>query len=56
MNQECIVLTFRDVSQIRDASQLQAENRMLQIYNSCVSHELITPLKCLVTVSGQVSQ
>jgi hypothetical protein len=39
------------MSEVQKLSQLQADNKMLNIYNSSVSHEMLTPLKCLIAVS-----
>jgi hypothetical protein len=48
------VLTLRDVSKIKEHSQLLADNKMLHYYNSCVSHEMLTPLKCLIEIAKRV--
>ena len=44
----------RDVSKIRENSKLAADNKMLQVYNSSVSHELLTPLRCIVEISSKL--
>jgi light-regulated signal transduction histidine kinase (bacteriophytochrome) len=44
----------RDVSKIRENSKLAADNKMLQVYNSSVSHELLTPLRCIVEISQKL--
>jgi signal transduction histidine kinase len=55
-NKECVVVNLRDVSQIQENTQLHSDNRMLQIYNSSISHEMLTPIKCLVEVSKKVAR
>ena len=50
----CNVFICRDVSKIRENSKLASDNKMLQIYNSSVSHELLTPLKCIVEISQKL--
>lgn len=42
------MLICSDITSIRDNAKLAADNKALQIYNSSVSHELITPLKCMI--------
>ena len=41
------MLTIRDVSKIREHAKLSADNKLLHIYSSSMSHELLTPLKCV---------
>ena len=47
-------MNLRDVSKIQEHSQLQADNKMLHFYNSCVSHEMLAPLKCLIEIANRV--
>jgi hypothetical protein len=44
------------VSKIKENSQLQADNRAIQIYNSQVNHEMLTPLKGLVEVAKKIEK
>lgn len=53
-NDDCVVLICRDVSQIRKISKLASDNKMLQVYNSSVTHELITPLRALIEIASNV--
>lgn len=46
-NQQCFVLTCRDICQINENAKLAAENQMLALMSSSVSHEIITPIKCI---------
>jgi len=36
------------MSEIRDKIKLESENKMLQLTTSSVSHEMITPIKCVI--------
>jgi len=38
---------IRDVTEINQLAKLSADNKMLNLFNSTVTHEMITPLKCL---------
>jgi len=42
------------LSKLRENIKLTANNRMLLIYNSAITHELITPLKCMLEISKQL--
>jgi signal transduction histidine kinase len=46
------VLSFRDVTKIQHVAKLSAENKVLTIYNSTMSHELLTPLRCIKLVAA----
>lgn len=45
---QCCVLTCRDISKISENANLKAENKMLGLMSSSVSHEMITPIKCII--------
>lgn len=53
-SKQCNVLICRDISKIRENEQLSANNKMLTVYSSSISHELITPLKCILQICQQV--
>jgi hypothetical protein len=41
------MLTFRDITQIEKIANLSAENKMLSLFTSSVTHEMLTPLRCI---------
>ena len=45
---QCNVLTIRDMSDIEKVYRVEAENKILNQYTASVTHEMITPLKCIV--------
>jgi hypothetical protein len=45
---QCTVLTIRDISDIDKYAKVSAENKMLSLHTSSVTHEMITPLKCII--------
>jgi hypothetical protein len=47
-SKQCIVLTLRDISEINNYAKVSAENKMLSLLTSSVTHEMITPLKCVI--------
>jgi signal transduction histidine kinase len=47
---QCLILTCRDISKIKEHAKLAADNKLLQLMSSSVSHEMITPIKCIVTM------
>lgn len=49
---ECFVVKIRDISEIREKAKLSAENKMLSLMASSVSHEMITPMRCIVHLAG----
>jgi len=46
---ECRVLTCRDVTQVDRAAKLDLENKHLELLGSSFSHDLISPLKYIIT-------
>jgi K+-sensing histidine kinase KdpD len=49
--EECKVATFRDVTELKNIAKMQADNKLLQLLTSSVTHEMVTPLKCIVNFS-----
>lgn len=50
--QESVLLKIRDISDIREKEKLSAEIKMLSLMASSVSHEMITPMRCIVHLAG----
>ena len=42
------MIQFRDMSDIREKIKLESDNKMLQLASSSVSHEMLTPIKCII--------
>lgn len=53
-NEQCQVVTFKDVSAIKEISKLSADNKMLNLLSSQISHEMLTPLRCIIQITNQV--
>jgi hypothetical protein len=45
---QCQVLTVCDITEIDKFAKLSADNKMLSLLTSSVTHEMITPLKCII--------
>jgi signal transduction histidine kinase len=55
-SKECWILTIRDVSKIKQIAQLSDENETLSLLTSSVSHELITPIKCIIAFGEEAKR
>ena len=55
-NDQCQIATFRDVTQLKRIAKMEAENDYLQFLNSNVSHEMITPLRCIISFTKSLMQ
>jgi K+-sensing histidine kinase KdpD len=44
------------MTQIKENAKLSADNKMLSLMSSAVSHEMITPLKCIITMAQVLSK
>ena len=51
-NKECRVLTCKDISKIQENAKLSADNKMLSLMASSVSHEMLTPLRCIIHLAN----
>jgi signal transduction histidine kinase len=47
---------MRDITEIRKFSKVQENNKMLTMLTSSVTHEMITPLKCIIQFALSVLQ
>jgi len=47
-NSDATLLTIRDITEIRTFSKISENNKMLTLLTSSVTHEMITPLKCII--------
>ena len=55
-NKPTHVVTLRDVSSAFEVSKLKAENTMLTKINSSVNHELLTPLRCMISLTKTIKK
>lgn len=49
--QDCKILTFRDITNVRNYAKAQEERNLMHLIVSGVSHEMLTPLKCIIELS-----
>lgn len=45
---QCLVFTCKDITKIKEHAKLAADNKLLQLISSSVSHEMLTPIKCII--------
>jgi len=48
------VFKCRDITEVSKFEKLSIENKMLNLMTSSVSHELITPLKCIMQIGDAI--
>lgn len=46
---ECQILTIRDISAQKELKKSEEKNSLLNLLTSSVSHELMTPIRCIIT-------
>lgn len=46
-DEECYILTIRDLTSSKRLSEVENKNRVTGLLTASVSHELLTPLKCI---------
>jgi hypothetical protein len=47
-NRECEVLTFKDVSYVMKLLQLSSQLNLVKLMTASITHELVTPLRCII--------
>jgi len=45
------MLTIRDVDKLLNVKKIESENKFFNTLTSTVSHEMMTPLNCIITFS-----
>jgi hypothetical protein len=50
----CSVITLREVTQMRKVTQLKAQNKYITLMNSSFNHEMLAPLRCVMTISDNM--
>ena len=45
---ECRILVMRDLGPIRQNMKLQSQNKMMSLLQSSISHEMLTPIRCII--------
>lgn len=53
-NKQCQVLTIKDVSEAQDLKKVQQKNTLLNLLTSTMSHELLTPISCMIELSTKM--
>ena len=51
---QCQVLTVCDITEIDKFAKLSSDNKMLSLLTSSVTHEIITPLKCIIEFAQNI--
>ena len=47
-NKECFILNVNDLTSLKQVSALKSENSLLNLLAANVSHEMMTPLNCII--------
>ena len=53
-DKECQVLTIRDITTQRRLEKVQEQNEMLHLVTSSVSHDLMTPIQCIISFANKI--
>jgi signal transduction histidine kinase len=55
-NKECFILSINDLTSLKQVSTLKTQNNLLNLLAANVSHEMMTPLNCIIYFSDQLLQ
>ena len=50
------MLTIRDVSKILKADKMEQENEFYQTLTATVTHEMMTPINCIITFARGIGE
>lgn len=53
-NRECTLVTLRDITEVTKFNKISENNKMLTLLTSSVTHEMITPLRCIILFTHNV--
>lgn len=53
-NRQCFVLIFNDITNVKRLALMEYQNLKMQLRQSSVTHELITPLRCISSFSEEL--
>ena len=53
-NRECTLVSVRDISELRKFQKISENNKILTLLTSSVTHEMITPLRCIIQFTHNV--
>jgi signal transduction histidine kinase len=45
-------MNFKDITEIQNMANLKSEAKMVNLYTSTISHEMLTPLKNMIAATG----
>jgi hypothetical protein len=54
-NKQCRILVMRDLSLIHQNMKLQSQNKMMSLLQSSISHEMLTPIRCIIEIIKLIS-
>jgi len=53
-NQQCLVLVLSDITKFKRLAYVEYQNMQMKLRQSTVSHELVTPLKCIANFAFEL--
>jgi hypothetical protein len=54
-NKKCRMVTGTDITKVQDNIRLQEEYNAIKLMSSFISHEMITPLRCMSQLTENIS-
>ena len=54
INTDAVLVTMRDITEVTKFAKISENNKVLTLLTSSVTHEMITPLKCIIQFTHKV--
>lgn len=48
------MITLHDVSKLIENQNLQSENKLIQMVSSSCNHEMLAPIRCIISIVGSL--
>lgn len=52
----CKVITLRDVTKIRENTELQEKNKLMNLLSATLHHEQLAPIRCIIAMSQHLKK
>jgi hypothetical protein len=53
-NQDCKMIDFQDITEVHENAFIKEEQKSMALFQSCLNHEMITPLKCMISCVSRI--
>ena len=45
------LVNMRNITKLQENTELQSQNKMMQLFNSSCNHEMLAPIRCIIQIA-----